>query len=183
MVARAVEDVGRRLKDLQREEWEDGAVGAAALVLAVGASVVLPALALPLFAGGLFLTWRAVIAGWRRWDLVDRLLVERDAYTIPEVRLRAEREASMANRRSLSRVIRARLELAENPRVAANAGLLAALAEELADPELELDPVCAAACSRLLLDDVASPLVNPTLPADDVRSRLVQIRLGFRRRD
>jgi hypothetical protein len=179
MVARAVEDVGRQLKDLQREEWEDGAVGAAALALAVAASVVRPSLAVPLFVGGLFLTWRAVVAGWRRWDLVDRLLVERDAYTIPEVRLRAEREASMANRRSLSRSIRSRLELAENPRVAANAGQLAALAEELADPELELDPACAAACSRLLTDEFTSPLVNSALPADEVRSRLVQIRSGF----
>ena len=183
MVARAVEDVGRRLKDLRREEWEDGALGAAALGLAVGATAVRPAFALPLFAGGLFLSWRAVVAGWRRWDLVDRLLVERDAYTIPEVRVRAEREASTANRRSLSRAIRSRLELAENPRVTANAGQLSALADELEDAELDLDPACAAACSRLLTDDVASPLVNPTVPADEVRSRLVQIRAGFCRRD
>ncbi|MGZ4307929.1 MAG: hypothetical protein ACXVFC_04870 [Gaiellaceae bacterium] len=175
--------MGRRLQDLQREAWEDGAVGAAALALAVGASLVLPSLALPLFVGGLVLTGRAVLAGWRRWDLVDRLLVERDAYTIPEVRVRAEREASMANRRSLSHAIRSRLEVAESPRIVTNADQLAALAEELADPQLELDPACAAACSRLLADDVTSPLVNAAFPADEVRSRLAQIRAGFRTRD
>ena len=174
--------MGRRLKDLRREEWEDGAVGAAVLALAVGASLVRPSLALPLFVGGLFLAWRAVVAGWRRWDLVDRLLVERDAYSIPEVRLRGEREASMANRRLLSRAIRSRLELAESPRVAANADQLAALAEELADPQLDLDPACAAACSRLLGDEITSPLAA-ALPADEVRSRLAQIRSGFRPRD
>ncbi len=85
----------------------------------------------------------------------------------------------MANRRSLSRAIRARLEPAENPRIAANAVPLAALAEELADPQLELDPACAAACSRLLTDEVTSPLLNSALPADEVRSRLVRIRSGF----
>jgi hypothetical protein len=47
-----------------------------------------------------------VLAGWRRWDLLDRLVGERDAYAIPGVRARAEQEASMANRRSLSGAIR-----------------------------------------------------------------------------
>jgi hypothetical protein len=151
--------------------------------LAVAAASFRPALALPLFFGGLVLAGRAVLAGWRRWDLLDRLLVERDAYAIPEVRVRAAEEATMANRRWLSRTIRARLELAENPRVTVNADQLAALAEELADPQLELDPACAAACSRLLTDEVTSPLINSGLPAEEVRSRIVQIRSGFRPRD
>jgi hypothetical protein len=180
MVARAVEDAGRRLQDLRREEREDGAVAAAAFGLAVAAGFLRPAFALPLFFGGLVLAGRAVLAGWRRWDLLDRLLVESDAYTIPEVRARGAREATMANRRSLSRAIRARLELAENPRITANADELAVLAEELADPQLEFDPACAAACSRLLTDEVTSPLVNSALPTEGVRSRLVQIRSGFR---
>jgi hypothetical protein len=182
MVARAVEDAGRRLQDLRREEWEDAAVAGAAFGLAVAAASLRPALALPLFFGGLVLAGRAVLAGWRRWDLLERLLVERDAYSIPEVRVRAAQEATMANRRLLSRAIRARLELAENPRITANADQLAALAEELADPQLELDPASAASCSRLLSDEVTSPLVNSGLPAEEVRSRLVQIRSGFRPR-
>lgn len=183
MVARAVEDAGRRLNDLRREEWEEGAVAAAALALAIVASFVQPAFGLPLFVGGLFVAARAVVAGWRRWDLLDRLVVERDAYAIPEMRARGEREAAMPNRRWLSLVIRTRLDLAANPRIVGNAEELSALADELVDPRLVIDPACAVACSRFLTDGITSPLLNSTLPAWDVRSRLVQIRSGFRRRD
>src|SRR5512133_2786104 len=139
MVARAVEAEGRRLHDLRQEEWEDGAVAVAAFGLAVAASALRPAFALPLFIGGAVLAWRAVLAGWRRWDLLDRLLVEPDAYAIPEVCVRAGQQASMTNRRGLSRAIRSRLQLGKNPRVVANADEFAALAEELVDPQLELD--------------------------------------------
>jgi hypothetical protein len=182
MIARAVEDTGRRLKDLRREEREDGAVAAAAIALAIAASTLRPAFALPLFVGGMFVAVRGVLASWRRWDLLDRLVGERDAYAIAEVRARAEQGASMSNRRSLSGAIRSRLELGENPRIAENADEFAALAEELVDPQLELDPACAAACLRLLTDDVTSPLINPALPAEDVRSRVLQIRSGLRPR-
>jgi hypothetical protein len=56
---------------------------------------------------------------------------------------------------------------------------LAELACELADPELTLDPFCAVACERLLSDTTASPLLNATLPPEDIRSRVRQIRVGF----
>ncbi len=183
MVARAVEDADRRLHDLLREEWEDGAVGVGAVALAIAASAVRPSFALPLLLGGLFVAGRAMLAGFRRSELLDRLVVERDAYGIPEVRARAEKDASMDHRLWLSRCIRSRLELAENPRFAANADQLTLLAEELADPELELDPACAVACSKLVLDPLGSPLADWSLPAEDVRSRLVQIRAGFHPRD
>src|SRR5512132_2339477 len=92
MIARAVEDAGRRLEDLRREQWEDGAVAAAAVALAIAASTLRPVFALPLFIGGMVVAARSVLAGWRRWDLLDRLVGERDAYAIPEVRARASRE-------------------------------------------------------------------------------------------
>jgi hypothetical protein len=180
MVARAVEDADRRLHDLRREEFEDGAAAVAVFALAVVASRVRPEFALPFLVASLFVLGRTVLAVWRHWDLLDRLLGERDAYSIPEVRKRAEQEAEMASRRRLSRAIRSRLELAENPRVVANADQFAMLAEELADPLLALDPACAVMCSRLLTDSVESPLNNPGLPAEDVRSRLTQVRCGFR---
>ena len=56
---------------------------------------------------------------------------------------------------------------------------LEALASELDDEELELDPACAVACMRLLSDVVTSPLLNSALPPQDLRSRVVQIRSGF----
>ncbi|MGZ4402421.1 MAG: hypothetical protein ACXVRI_06190 [Gaiellaceae bacterium] len=167
------------MRDLLREEWEDGAVAVGAFALAIAATTVRPSFALPLFIGGLFVAGRAVLADSRRSDLLDRLVIDRDAYAIPGVRARAEKEAAMGNRRWLSRCIRSRLEFAENPRFAANADQLAPLADELVDPTLELDPACAVACSKLLMDPVSSPLINSGLPAEDVRSRLVQIRAGF----
>jgi hypothetical protein len=183
MVARAVDDARTRLRDLRVEEWEEGAVAAAALALAIVASTLRPDLAVPLFLGGSFVGARALLTAWRRWDLVDRLLAEPDAYAIPDVRDRAQREASMSNRRLLGRAIRRRLESAENPRVTASAEALSALADELEDRQLELDPRCAVACSRLLTDYQTSPLVNLALPAEDVRSRIVQIRAGFHPRN
>jgi hypothetical protein len=56
---------------------------------------------------------------------------------------------------------------------------LEALALELDDEALTLDPACAVVCMRLLADGAESPLLNPGLPAEDVRSRLRQIRAGF----
>jgi hypothetical protein len=182
MIARAAEEAGSRLHDLQREGWDDAVVAAVAFALAIAAAALHSDFALPLFLGGLFVAGRAVVVGWRRWDLLDRLVGERDAYGIPEVRCRAEQQASMPNRRSLSRAIRWRLELGENPRMAVAAEELAMLAEELLDARLELDPACAVACSRLLTEDVTSPLINAALPVEDVRSRVWQIRAGFRPR-
>lgn len=179
MIARAVEDADRRLHELRREEWEDAAVAAGACALAVAASTARPSFALPLLLGGLFVAGRALLAGMRRKDLLDRLVVDPDTYVIPEVRKRADAEARMNNRIWLSRCIRSRLELAENPRVAANAEDLALLADDLDDPSLDLDPACAVTCSRFVLDPAASPLINSGLPADDVRSRVIQIRAGF----
>jgi hypothetical protein len=182
MVARAVEAADRRLHHLRQAGRQDGALAAAAFGLAVVASTFHSSFTLPLFAGGWIFAWRTVRHAWRRWDLLDRLLVEPDAYVIPDVRRRAERQAGMANRRSLSRSIRFQLELGTNPRVVSAAGELAGLADELDDAQLELAPACACACRRLLNDDLASPLINSGLPADDVRSQLRQIRGGFHRR-
>lgn len=179
MVARAVEDAGRRLHDLRWEELEDGVVAAGAFALSIAASAVRPELSLPLLCGGLFVAGRAVVTIWRRWDLLDRLLSAPDAYALAEVRRRAEREATMTNRRRLARDIRWLLDRGEDPRVLANAEQLSALEAELGDPLLELEPGCAVACGRLVLDPACSPLLNSALPREDVRSRLAQIRSGF----
>ena len=56
---------------------------------------------------------------------------------------------------------------------------LEALACELEDEELALDPACAVACMRLLSDVSESPLLNPALPPELLRSRVRQIRSGF----
>jgi hypothetical protein len=88
MHARALEQSAAELHDLHRAEWQDLSVAALFLAAAVAASVLLPSVALPLLVGGLLATARAVVAIWRHWNLLDRLVGERDAQMIPEVRRR-----------------------------------------------------------------------------------------------
>jgi hypothetical protein len=174
--ARAIDDAGRRLRELRREEWSDLGLAGGALVLAVVAAIRLPTVALPLFVGGLALGALGVRALWRRWDLVDRLADEPDAYAIPEVLAYALRETTMESRRRLAAFVRSHVEQARLPEVATVE--LAALADELEDERLDLDPAAAVACVRLLSDPVRSALLNPALQ-DGLRSSLWTIRAGF----
>ena len=54
------------------------------------------------------------------------------------------------------------------------------LAHDLEDEALELDPAAAVACRRLLTDPTVSPLFGEVHRAADLRSRIAQIRAGFR---
>jgi hypothetical protein len=88
----------------------------------------------------------------------------------------------MDHRRTFAALIRSTVTQ-PGPAVAARLDAVAqeleALASELEDDRLALDPACAVACRRLLSDLVESPLLNPALPAQDLRSRVRQIRSGF----
>lgn len=179
MYARAVDDADSRLRELRHDEWERLGLGGLALGLAVVAAEVRPSLALPLFLGGLVVGVLGVTALWRRWDLVDRLAGERDAYVIPEVLAHALREATMERRHDFAVRIRGTLRGPVTPGLATAAEELEVLASELDDGELALDPACAVACMRLLSDPAESPLFNPMLPPDELRSRVRQIRAGF----
>jgi hypothetical protein len=182
MYARAVDDAEIRLRSLRREKREDFGLAACALGLAVVAAEVRPALALPLFIGGASVGALGLRALWRRWDLVERLSTERDAYVIPEVLAYASREAEIDRRQSFAALIRSRLPqpgLVSDARVVAAAEELEALARELEDGRLAFDPAAAVACMRLLTDLGESPLLNPMLPQEDLRSRIRQIRAGF----
>ena len=91
----------------------------------------------------------------------------------------------MERRHTFAAMIRSSLRppgpVLEGPAIAATEEL-EALASELEDDELALDPACAVACLRLLSDPVGSPLLNPELSFEDMRSRVRQIRSGFRSR-
>jgi hypothetical protein len=182
MYARAIDDAAVRLRDLRREEIEDLGLGALVLAAAVGATQLVPALALPLFVGGLVVGARGLRALWRRWDLVERLTDDRDAYVISEVHARASREATLERRRSFAIVIRSWLR-SPGPelesRIAAARPELEALVAQLEDPDLALEPACAVACLRLVSDPAGSPLLNTALPPAELRSRVRQIRSGF----
>ena len=180
MYARAVDDAGARLRELGHQGWESLALGVVAFGLALGATKLWPSFAVPLFVGGLVVLASGVRKVWRHWDLLDCLTDERDAYVIPEVLARARRETTMERRRAFAAELRdtlagrgrgraPSLDLAEE---------LAALASELEDPGLALDPACAVACMRLL-SDPASPLFDPDAFDAEVRGRVTRIRSGL----
>jgi hypothetical protein len=178
--ARAVDDAASELRNLRCEEWGDLGLAGLSLALAVAATAVYPALALPLFVGGFVVGSRGLRALWRRWDAVDRLAEERDAYVISEVLAYAMRETTMDRRRTFAALIRSRLSKPLDPRVEVVAEELDLLACELENAELWLDPVSAVACLRLLSDVTSSPLLNSALTVQDLRSRVNHIRSGFR---
>ena len=91
----------------------------------------------------------------------------------------------MERRQRYAALLRDTLErpgLLYEARVLAAADDLDALASQLDDEELELDPARAVACQRLLRDVFGSPLLNSALPPEDLRSQVVQIRSGFKAR-
>ena len=164
-------------------ERQDLGLAALALGLAVTGALVYPPLALPLLFGGFAVGFLGLRASWRRWDLVERLSGDRDAYVISEVRERAARESTTERRHALAASIRSRLARPEPAeRVACAVAELEALASELDDDELQLDPAAAVACARLLEDFAASPLLNLDLPPEDVPVQVGRIRSGFRPR-
>lgn len=181
MYARTVEDASIRLRELRQEEVQDLVLAGVALGSAVVATQVLPVLALPLFIGGLVVGGLAVRALWQRWDLVDRLAGESDAYAISEVHEYALRETTMERRRTFAALIRDGLGEPDSnyARGAVAADELEGLAADLEDEGLELDPASAVACQRLLSDPTESPLFNPALPSASLRERVRHIRSGF----
>jgi hypothetical protein len=138
-----------------------------------------PSLALPFFLGAVGVAVLGLRAAIRRFDLVQQLWGDRDAYAIHEVRERAEREATMARRRSSAARIRAVVEASSDERVVEVEADLKALVAELEDSRLALDPAAAVLCAQLLTDAVESPLLCPEKPVDELRARVRRARAGF----
>ena len=180
MYARAVDDAAAQLQNLRRVSWQDLALAAVALILAVVVTQIHPPLAMPLLLGGVTVGGLGIRALWRRWDIVERLSGERDAYVIAEVLAFASREATMERRHGNAESIRRLLEQPEWDFDARSSEELEALASELDNGELELDPACAVACARLLREVAQSPLLlTPAQPPAELCSRIRQIRFGF----
>jgi hypothetical protein len=186
MYARDVDEAAAQLHELRLSEWENLGLAALAFGGALAATQSWRELAVPLFLGGLAVTALGMRALWRRWDVIDRLAGDRDAYVIPEVLAHASREATMERRRTFAAIIRATTLAAGDAHGApghAVAFELESLARELEDEALELDPPSAVACLRLLTDTQGSPLLDPQ-PAstDELRARIRHVRSGFRAR-
>ena len=179
MYARAIEHATLRLGELRHEEHYRLGLAAVALALAVVASQLQPSLALPLLVGGVVLGILGLRALLLRWELIDGLISDRDAYVIADVVARASDEARMERRRAFAVSIRQVLAAPQPERLQACEQALQALAAELDDDNLILDPSCAVACMHLVGDHVESPLYNAGLPAEALRWRVAQIRSGF----
>jgi hypothetical protein len=182
MYARVLDDAAVRLRTLRHEQWEDLTLAALALGLAIAASKTRSGLAVPLLLGGLAVGALGVRAAWRRWDLIERLADDAAAHVIPEVKGYASQQATMERRQSFAALIRSRLPrpgIMAEARVAAVADELTALAVELEDDALELDLASAVTCMRLLSDVETSPLLNASLPPEDLRACVRRIRSGF----
>jgi hypothetical protein len=181
MYARAVDEAAARLRELRREEWEDFGVSLAAMALALVATQAHHALTMPLFLGSLVVGALGMRALWRRWDLVDRLSGEPDAYAIAEVLESASREATLDRRRGYAALIRRRVRdrSACDTRIALVADELDQLACELEDSGLALDPACAVACRRLVSDTAESALFDPTVSAEELLANIRRIRFGL----
>jgi hypothetical protein len=169
----------RRLHDLRVEEWSDLGLGALTISLSLVATHAAPALALPLFLGGVAVVILGGRAFFRRWDLCEHLLLDPAAYEIPEVSSLAECAASLRTRAFLAGSIRTLLAPPRRARVELVADELAALAGQLEDESLRFDPLSAVRCKRLLTDVVESPLLNSLVSPDGLPATIRSISHGF----
>jgi hypothetical protein len=179
MSARDVEQLGRKLRDLNQRAVGELALGVVAFALALLATQLRPDLVLPLLAGAVVLIGLGIVAFVRSHLLVEDAAADRDAYLLPEVRRFGERAASPGHRRELAAWIRRAVAVSPefaSPRVDENRAALEELREDLERSDLPLEPVCAVALERLLQD---GGLSDGDLPADELRSRLTQILAGF----
>ena len=179
MHARAIDEAQARLFELHNDEIQDIALGGVALAASLASTALFPALAVPLFVGGVTMEILGIRALWRHWDLLDRLADDRDAYAIRQVREYAARDARMERRTRYGALVRS---WAQTPTgwIAEMGDELEELARELEDTTLDLDPAAALACRRLLTEPTASPLFEEPDASRDLRSCICSIRAGFR---
>jgi hypothetical protein len=185
MYVRAIDEAEAHLLELRHDERYQLGLSALALAASLAMTAIYVPLVLPVFVGGLVLAVLGMRTFWKHWDIVDRLADERDAYVIPEVLSYAARDGRMERRSSSAALIRNWLcaaALEGNSPLLAQAEELEALACELEDRELELDPACAVVCRRFLTDRTASPLFDDPPRREDISSWIGRIRDGFRPR-
>ena len=183
MTARDVELLDRRLGELNERAVGQLALAWVAFGFALVASEWRKDLAVPLLVGAIALTGLGLSAFIRKTLLVEDAAADREAYVVDEVRRYAARLATRERRHDDADSIRRLLDqpaLAIAGRIEANRATLEAIAVDLERDDLVLDPVSAVSLDRLLRRPEESALYNVDLPAECVRSRLVQIEAGFR---
>ena len=183
MYAREVEEAQTKLTELRSAGREKLVLAVLAFGVSLVATQLFPELAFPLFLGGVTVSVLGIRAVVRRWDLIDRLTGERDAYVIPQVLECATREATRERRRDMAARIRNLSPAPGYPneaRIEAVAADLELLAQELDDDMLHLDPAAAVACMRLFTEvDRRGPLFDELVPVDELQARIRHALTGF----
>ncbi len=174
MTARQIDDAARRLRELHVQSIEDLGLAAGVFVLALTATQVRPAFALPLLIGAMVVTFLGLRALVRRRFLVEDLAVERDAYAIEDVRRYGLRVASLEHRRLLAGMLRGIVE-GSTAEIGARVDALRPELEELVcaleDERRTLEPDTAVRFERRLYSS-PSPLHDPCLSVEELRARL-----------
>ena len=168
MNARQVDDAAGRIHELGVETAGDIALAVVATGLALAATQLLPALAMPFLVGAIAVGFLGVRAFVRRTFLVEDLAAEPDAYSIHAVRSYGLRAATCEHRHALARTIRAE---AGEPRLAPVHVELEQLVGVLEDDRRRLDPCTLVALEQWLRDPGGS-FRDPEAPAVEQRPRL-----------
>lgn len=184
MDARSVEVVERELGLRRLEMFVNGALAVVSGALAGAAEGFQPRLVLVFGIGAGCAFALAVVAVVRRRDLIRRVALEREAYVIPAVRRYGFGLTTPRRRKLLARSLRSLSDEAQSAfvvrdRVVAFRRELEELAAAFERCGSEVDPISAVACLCLLTDGGLSPLLNPALPVEDLRSALERIRGGI----
>jgi hypothetical protein len=189
MNAREVEAIG---SDLARSWKRIRETLGVAMICLLGALAAAPfalgvagAFAAGAIAGFLVVLVRAL----SRRDRIAQLALDPVAHELPEVSRYASRLATHLERERLAAwIVEILREAASIPghlylsaRVIRYADELAALHDDLSDPDAEIRPASAAAAHLLLTQAVDSPLYNPAVPADQLPAIIANIRLGITR--
>jgi hypothetical protein len=189
MDMRAAELAADRLEAARRFSFHASVLAAATLVLTAAVWIWFPAALLPMAIlaalEGLVVLW----AYYTGRDLLQRLALEPFADEIPEVRRYGERLLKQDERDRLAASIDSLIAGAKVPgafflvdRIVLFEDQLRALARELATPTVPIQARSVVTCVRLLTRGVESPLFNPSVPVEQLRSTLLRIRFGIGKR-
>lgn len=186
MDKRAAELAADRLEAARRFTFHASVLAAATLVLTAAVWIWFPAALLPM---GILAAVEGFVVLWAHFagqDLVQRFALEPFADEIPEVRRYGERLLEQDERDRLAASINSLIAGARAPgafclvdRIVLFEEQLRALANELATPAVPIQARSVVTCVRLLTRGVESPLFNPSVPVEQLRSTLLRIRFGI----
>jgi hypothetical protein len=177
MTARQVDQAARRLRELRAQTVTDLVLAVAAFALALTASRLIPALAVPLLIGATGIAFLGIRALVRHTFLVEDLAVDREAYAIPDVCEFGRRAASPEHRQELARSVRVALTDSTHEvgaRLTAVRAELEQLIAALEDDSLRWKPQAAVTLERWL-NNPAGSFRDPSVPVVELRSRLRSI--------